>query len=168
VLLRSTAEYLAADRAALWPPLLEAEAEQLARGDVPYFFRLYGRRGIHYYADPKLERFETLPLAGDVPQVEKLLDLSRGLAGKARSKLRTEGLFCVIGAFDSPGLQGKHAGDRISVTFGARRLAVEFEGGLRLETQRDLSEFVSSVYLPCRCGEVRSVFVPARTRCRPR
>lgn len=168
VLLRSTAEYLEAGRGELWPPLLDAEAEQLARGDVPYFFRLYGRRGIHYYADPRLERFETLPLVGDVPQLEKLLDVSRGLARKSRSRLKTEGLFCVLGAFDSPEFRGKHVGDGLSVAFGARRLTVELEGGLILETRRDLSEFVSSAYLPCRCGEVRSVFVPARTRCRPR
>ena len=35
----------------------------------------------------------------------------------------------------------------------------------RFETRRDLSAFVSSVYLPCQCGEVRSVFVPAVTVC---
>ncbi len=28
-----------------------------------------------------------------------------------------------------------------------------------------MSAFVGSVYLPCRCGEVRSVFVPAVTTC---
>ncbi len=38
----------------LWPPLLDAEAEQLARGDIPYFFRLYGRRGIFYYQNRAL------------------------------------------------------------------------------------------------------------------
>jgi hypothetical protein len=165
VLLRSTGEYLGEDHQALWPPLLEAEAEQLARGDVPYFFRLYGRRGIHYYKSRDLETFETLPLKGDVPQLDKLLDLSRGLSVKSRPKLGKDGLFCLLGAFDSPELRGRHAGDGVAVAFGARRLTVELEGGPELETGRDLSEFVSSVYLPCRCGEVRSVFVPARSRC---
>ena len=37
-----------------------------------------------------------------------------------------------------------------------------------LESRRDLSAFVGSVYLPCRCGEVHSVFVPAVTVCEAR
>jgi hypothetical protein len=42
VCLRGTGDYVRAAKEPLWPPLLDAEAEQLARGDIPYFFRLYG------------------------------------------------------------------------------------------------------------------------------
>src|SRR5262249_30178372 len=70
VLLRGTDEYVRARSEPVWPPLLDAEAEQLARGDIPYFFRLYGRQGIHYYADEALTRIERLPREGDVPQLD--------------------------------------------------------------------------------------------------
>lgn len=166
VLLRSTGEYVAGDPEQLWPPLLDAEREQLERGDVPYFFRLYGRRGIHFYADSTLRTFATLPLKGDVPMLEPLLSLRRGLRSRSREKLRRDGLFCVIGAFDSATFRGRHTGDGLSVAFGARQLEIELEGGLALKTSRNLSPFVGSVYLPCRCGEVHTVFVPAKTRCR--
>ena len=52
VCLRGTGDYVHAGSEPLWPPLLDAEAEQLARGDIPYFFRLYGQPGIHYYGRP--------------------------------------------------------------------------------------------------------------------
>jgi hypothetical protein len=52
------------------------------------------------------------------------------------------------------------------VRFGKRHLLITLPGGEQLRAYRDLSAFVSSVYQPCRCGEVRSVFVPAVTRCR--
>jgi hypothetical protein len=42
---------------------------------------------------------------------------------------------------------------------------VELPEGEELHSRRNLSAFVGSVYLPCRCGEVRSVFVPAVTTC---
>ena len=41
ILLRGTDEYvraLAHESEEIWPPLLDAESEQLARGDIPYFF----------------------------------------------------------------------------------------------------------------------------------
>jgi hypothetical protein len=113
-----------------------------------------------------LKRWKTLPLAGDVPKLEPLLSLSRGLRSPARKKLREEGLFALLGAFDHAGLDGKHTRDGLEVVFGARRIAVRLPDGEALESRRNLSAFVGSVYLPCRCGEVRSVFVPAVTVCR--
>jgi hypothetical protein len=169
ICLRGTDEYVRARSEPLWPPLLDAEREQLERGDIPYFFRLYGRRGIHYYSEPDLKRWKTLPLAGDVPKLEPLLSLARGLRSPARRKLREEGLFALLGAFDHAGLDGRHTldgpEDGLEVTFGARRIAVRLPDGEELESRRNLSAFVGSVYLPCQCGEVRSVFVPAVTVC---
>lgn len=165
VCLRGTEEYLRASSESLWPPLLEAELEQLERGDVPYFFRLYGRAGIHYYADRALKKLGRLPLAGDVPQLDRNLSLSRGLRSPSRRTLREEGLLALIGAFDHAEYAGRHTLGDLSVSFGARRLVVGLADGEELHSQRNLRDFVSSVYLPCRCGEVRSVFVPKVTRC---
>ncbi|HEY2407835.1 MAG TPA: hypothetical protein VGI10_17625 [Polyangiaceae bacterium] len=165
VCLRGTDEYVRARSAPLWPPLLEAEVEQLARDDIPYFFRLYGRRGIHYYGDRALRRLERIPSQGDAPALDPLLQLSRGLRSPSRRKLREEGLFTLLGAFDHASFSGRHASDSFRVAFGARRIAVRLPSGEELETRRDLSAFVGSVYLPCHCGEVRSVFVPSVTTC---
>jgi len=166
VCLRGTEEYVRARSAPLWPPLLDAEAEQLARGDIPYFFQLYGRRGIHYYGDRSLKKIVTLPLAGDTPQPDPILKLSRNLKAPSRKKLREEGLFTLLGAFDHTELAGTHTNDDIEVRFGARTLTVKLSGGEELSSRRNLRAFVNSVYLPCRCGEVRTVFVPTRTVCR--
>ena len=166
VLLRGTAEYVHADTEQLWPPLLEAEIEQLARGDIPYFFRLYGRQGIHYFGERTLTRRLRLPLRGDVPQLDPLLPLARGLRSPTRQTLREDGLFTLLGAFDHAALAGRHQTDELAVTFGARRLVVRLRDGEELVSERNLSRFVSSVYLACRCGEVRSVLVPAVTKCR--
>jgi len=168
VCLRGTEEYLRGSSEPLWPPLLEAEIEQLARGDIPYFFRLYGRPGIYYYENRELTQLGRLPLRGDVPKLETLLPVTRGLRSATRERLREDGLFTLLGAFDHPSFSGRHATDELAVTFGARSLSVRLPGGEQLRSGRDLSAFVSSVYLPCRCGEVRSVFVPAVTRCRAR
>jgi hypothetical protein len=165
VCLRGTAEYVRPGAEPLWPPLLEAEVEQLARGDIPYFFRLYGQRGIHYFADPTLTRIGRLPLAGDVPKLDPLLKLSDDLRSPSRHRLRDEGLLTVLGAFDHPSLIGTHRSDEVEVAFRARSLVVKFGDGEELQSRRDLSAFVGSVYLPCRCGEVRAVFVPRVTRC---
>lgn len=167
VCLRGTEEYVHASSRPPWPPLLDAEREQLARGDVPYFFRLYGQRGIHYYAERTLTQLARLPLQGDVPQLDPILQLSRGLRSPSRTRLREEGLFTVLGAFDHAGLKGTHGGDELSVTFAARSLVVTLPDGEELRSGRNLRAFVSSVYLPCRCGEVRTVFVPQVTRCEP-
>ncbi len=167
VCLRGTDEYVRAEKESLWPPLLEAEEEQLARGDIPYFFRLYGQRGIHYYADETLARIETLPLDGDVPQLDPMLSLSRGLKAPSRRTLREQGLFTVLGAFDHTSFTGKHAAAELAVTFRKKSFVVELADGDELEGPRDLRDFVGSVYLPCRCGEVRSVFVPPVTVCEP-
>lgn len=169
VLLRSTEEYVRARTEPLWPPLLPAEAEQLARGDIPYFFRLYGQSGIRYYADESLQRVERLPSRGDQPKLDPILQLSRGLRSPTRQKLRVEGLFTVLGAFDAEGLTGSHQHDGLRVTFKPRSLIVTLEDGDEMEVRRAaLPDFVGSVYLPCDCGEVRSVFVPAVTRCSAR
>jgi hypothetical protein len=167
VCLRSTSEYLRPP-AALWPPLLAAEAEQLARGDVPYFFRLYGQPGIRYYRNRSLREHAVLPLRGDVPKLDPILQLSRNLRSPRRKKLREDGLFALLGAFDHAGLQGRHAYGELAVSVGARRWVIELPGGDELSTARDLGGVVESLYLPCRCGEVRSVFVPRVTRCEAR
>lgn len=166
VLLRGTAEYVHANVQPLWPPLLEAETEQLERGDIPYFFRLYGRAGIYYYTEPTLSRLGRLPLRGDVPKLDPLLRLSRGLRSPSRKTLEEDGLFTLLGAFDHPSFTGKHQSNELSVSFGARSLAVTLPDGERLQSRRNLSQFVNRVYLPCVCGEVRSVFVPPVTVCK--
>jgi hypothetical protein len=168
VLLRGTGDYVHARTQPVFPPLLDAEAVQLARGDIPYFFRLYGRPGIHYYEDPALEAIATLPLRGDVPRLGPLLSLSRGLRSPSRKKLREEGLFTLLGAFDHPSFTGRHESPEFDVTFRARSLVlVDHASGEELESRRNLGAFVGSVYLPCRCGEVSSVLVPAVTVCEP-
>ncbi|MEO1368774.1 MAG: hypothetical protein AAFX50_16485, partial [Acidobacteriota bacterium] len=139
--------------------------EQLDRGDIPYFFRLYGRPGIHYYADETLATYETLPLEGDVPQLEPLLDIDADLASTNRRSLREEGLFAVLAAFDAPSLTGAHRAGELDVEFTADELIVGLPSGDELGCDRDLGDYVASVYLPCRCGEVRSVFVPRVTTC---
>ena len=165
VLLRGTGDYVRAREAPPWPPLLDAEAAQMARGDIPYFFRLYGKQGIHYYADESLRKIRSLPLEGDVPQLDPMLRVSRGLRSPTRQKLREDGLFTLLGAFDHPSITGLHECDGLAVTFRPRALVVKLPNGEELESRRNLRAFVGSVYLPCRCGEVRSVFVPPVTTC---
>jgi hypothetical protein len=165
VCLRGTGDYVRARVEPLWPPLLDAEAEQLDRGDIPYFFRLYGRRGIHYYGNEALTQRKTLPQKGDVPKLAPLLSLSRDLRAPSRKKLREEGPFALLGAFDHPSFSGTHSNEELEVTFGGRALVVGFPDGEELHSRRNLSAFVSSVYQPCRCGEVRSAFVPKVTVC---
>ena len=168
VILRGTGDYVRARSEPQWPPLLDAEVEQLARGDIPYFFRLYGRRGIHYYADRTLTQIKTLPTKGDNPRLDPILNVSRGLKSPLRKKLREEGLFTLLGAFDHTTLAGSYKNDDLEVRFGARTLVVKTPNGEELHSRRNLSAFVGSVYLPCRCGEVRSVFVPPTTVCEDR
>ncbi|MDI1447493.1 hypothetical protein [Polyangium sp. 6x1] len=165
VCLRGTEEYVRARPESLWPPLLDAEKEQLARGDIPYFFQLYGRRGIHWFGDRELTRLERLPLEGDVPQLDPVLQVSRGFRSPTRKKLREDGLFTLLGAFDHGSFTGKHEADGLGITFRKRALVVHLPDGEELESRRNLSAFVGSVYLPCRCGEVLSVFVPEVTVC---
>ena len=166
VCLRGTGEYVQARAVPPWPPLLDEEEEQLERGDIPYFFRLYGQPGIHYYGDASLQRVKTLPLEGDVPQLDPILPVTRGLNAPSRRSLREEGLFTLLGAFDHKGLAGEHQGDDLTIRFGARTLVMTPKRGEELHSRRNLKAFVGSVYLPCRCGEVRTVFVPPVTACR--
>lgn len=166
VCLRGTDEYVRARSVPPWPPLLDAESEQLERGDIPYFFRLYGQPGIRWYSNRALTRTRTLPTRGDVPKLEPLLSVARGLRSTSRRKLREDGLFALLGAFDHPGLAGRSPGRELAVTFGARRLRVTLPGGEVLDAPRRLDALVGSVYLGCRCGEVRQVLVPPVTRCR--
>lgn len=165
VLLRGTGEYVRARTEPVWPPLLALESEQLARGDVPYFFRLYGDRRTYCFHDERLASVAALPLRGDVPRLEPLLSIERGLHAKGRASLREQGLFAVLGAFDHPSFEGMIEEDGLAVRFGARRLSARYRAGDELDVKRDLSAFVGSVYLDCRCGEARSVFVPPVTRC---
>lgn len=165
VLLRGTDEYVAARAGRpVDPPLLAAERTQLDRGDIPYFFRCYGQPGIRWFSTEDLSGVETIPARGDVPRLDALLRIDRDLRSPRRKKLREEGLFAVLGAFDSRENKGRHEADGLAVTFRGRTLVVE-RAGDELETRRDLSAFVGSVHLPCRCGEVESVFVPAVTVC---
>src|SRR3954468_18040577 len=106
-----------------------------------------------------------LLLGGSGAQLEPLLQLSRGLRSPTRKKLHAEGLFTLLGAFDHRSLTGTHAAGELSIAFRGRTLVVRLPGGEELETRRDLSAFVGSLYLPCTCGEVRSVFVPAVSQC---
>ncbi|MEM9557858.1 MAG: hypothetical protein AAGC60_26610 [Acidobacteriota bacterium] len=152
------------DAAPVWPPFLDAEEEQLARGDVPYFFRLIGHDGIFYYGDRDLQTIRQIPTAGDVPRLEPLLDLSNGLRSSRRESLRVEGLFTVLAAFDDPADTGRHRDGEIEVRFEDDALLVETADEV-VEARRDLQDVVGSVYLPCRCGEVESVFVPPVTHC---
>jgi hypothetical protein len=167
VCLRGTDEYVRARSKPPWPPLLDAEREQLARGDIPYFFRLYGRPGIHFYGDPSLRLLKRIPLEGDVPRLDPVLRLSRGLRSPTRKKLREEGLITLLDAFDHPSLTGQHKSDRLEATFKARAVVVRLPTGEELHARRNMNAFVGSVYLPCSCGEVRSVFVPPVTVCEP-
>lgn len=164
VCLRSTGDYVRPG-GDLDPPLLAAEKEQLQRGDIPYFFRLYGRPGIHYFGDESLATTRRIPGRGDVPTLGDLLSLSRGLLSENRQSLREHGLFCLIAAFDHPSYGGEHTSGDLTVRFAARRLFLRSRGAEELETRRNLSAFVSSVYQPCRCGEVASPLVPRVTRC---
>lgn len=166
VLLRGTGEYVRARHEPLWPPLLEAETVQLARGDIPYFFRLYGQPGIHFYVNPELTQVARLPLRGDVPQLSPLLELARGLRSPSRKKLRDEGVFALLGAFDHPSLNGEHASQELTLTLGERRMQLVLASGQTLDSPRNVKKIVSSVYLPCECGEVQDVFVPPVTVCK--
>jgi hypothetical protein len=94
-----------------------------------------------------------------------VLQVSRGLRSPSRKTLREEGLFAVLGAFDHASLAGRHENEDIEATFGTRTIVVRLPAGEELHSRRNLSRFVGSVYLPCRCGEVRSVFVPKVTVC---
>jgi hypothetical protein len=166
VCLRGTDDYVLRGSRPTWPPFLDAELVQLERGDIPYFFRLYGRAGIHYYRDRSLTAPGRLPLRGDVPKLEPLLRLTKNLDSPGRQRLREEGLFALLGAFDHPSLRGRHESDGLEMMFGARRVRVRFPTEEELSSPRNLRALVGSAYLPCRCGEVRSVFVPSVTRCR--
>jgi hypothetical protein len=73
-------------------------------------------------------------------------------------------LLTVVGAFDHPSLTGAHRSDEIEIVLGTPRMKIDI-AGKRLECRRDLSSVVASAYLSCRCGEVRSVLVPKKTRC---
>jgi hypothetical protein len=165
VCLRGTDEYVRAASVPPWPPLLAAETEQLARGDIPYFFRLYGERGIRYYDRRALTHSVTLPARGDVPRLEPLLSTARALRSARRRRLREEGLFALLGAFDHAGLTGRTVSQGLGATFTARRITVTLPSGAELTSRRDLGVFVGSLYLRCRCGEVRTPFVPPVTRC---
>jgi hypothetical protein len=165
VSLRGTDEYVRARVGPVWPPLLDAESEQLARGDIPYFFRLYGQPGIRWYTEASLTRTGVLPLRGDVPRLAPLLPVGRALRGRSRGALREKGLLTVIGAFDDGSASGRHEAGGLEITFGKRSLRVRDGGDLDIECPRDLRAVVVRVYSPCRCGEVRAVLVPEVTAC---
>jgi hypothetical protein len=153
VLLRATSEYAQAHRGRLWPPLLEAERVQIARGDVPYFFRTLESKGLFHYGDPRLATALPLPTEGDVPMLAPLLSLERGLRSKRRARLFEEGLFSIVGAFDAPDLRGTFESGGLALTLGRRTVVLRRANGDELETGRNLRAFVGSVYGSCECGE---------------
>jgi hypothetical protein len=165
VLLRGTGDYFASDLGALWPPLLEEEQRQLARGDVPYFFRRLDAPAIRWFDEPTLTHEATLPTEGDVPQLDPLLDVARALRGAGRAKLADEGLLTVIGAFDHPSFRGTLETASASVTLSKQRIVVRASRGGEFEAARDLRAFVGSLYQPCHCGEVAEPIAPPPGRC---
>ena len=133
VCLRGTDEYVRARSEPIWPPLLDAEAEQLARGDIPYFFRLYGRPGIHYFTDPSLRATGSLPPSGGRPPARA------AAPGRPRAPLPVppeaegRGLFTLLGAFDHPSIRDRVTADGLSIAFGRRALEVTLPDGEALE-----------------------------------
>jgi hypothetical protein len=156
VTLRGTDEYVRARSEPVWPPLLDAESEQLMRGDIPYFFRLYGSPGIRYFADRALRTAKTIPRRGDVPTLAPLLSVARGFRSPSRARLREQGLFAIIAAFDAASLTGTHRNDALAITLSARAITVKLASGETMRSPRNLRAFVGSVYLPCGCGEVKT------------
>ncbi len=143
VLLRSTGDYVRARSEPVSPPLLDAEAEQLVRGDIPYFFRLYGQAGLRYYRDAKLGRTGRLSM-----RLDPLLSFERGLPrSQSRRKLLEQGMFTVIGAFDHPSLAGRHASADLELLLSARAMKVKLASGEVLECPRNLRSIVGSVYV---------------------
>lgn len=168
ILLRGTGDYVAATRGEeLWPPLLDAEIEQLERGDIPYFFQTLGAPSIRWWADAERRRASRLPVDGDVPRPVDLLVPAGGLRSPNRRILREEGLATIVGAFDHAVLDGRFVDTESSVELRVLpdAIVLSFPDGAELETSRDLGAWVADVVLPCRCGEVASVLVPRRTRC---
>src|SRR4029079_5602434 len=104
-------------------------------GDIPYFFRLYGRPGIHYYGDQALTERKRLPSRGDTPRLDPILSTSRGLSSPSRKKLRAQALFTLLGAFDHASLTGKHKHEDLEVTFGARTIVVKLPSGEELQSR---------------------------------
>jgi hypothetical protein len=141
VLLRSTGDYVRARTEPISPPLLDAEAEQFARGDIPYFFRLVGQPGLRYYRDARLAKQGRVP----VP-LEPLLSFKRGLRSPSRRSLREQGMFTVIGAFDHPSLIGRHGTAELEIELGRRTIKVTLASGEELECPRNLRSIVGSVY----------------------
>jgi hypothetical protein len=164
VCLRATAEYIDPERRP-WPPWLAAEIEQLKRGDIPYFFQLYGEGRLRWFTSRALDASSALPSRGDVPRAPALLDIRRDFRGKNRESLLTRGLFAIVGALDHPDLRGTFEAFDASLRLGARKVVIAVHGE-ELEATRSLESVVSSLYMPCRCGEVQTVFVPPKTRCR--
>ena len=126
ICLRGTGDYVLARQQPIWPPLLPEEVEQLDRDDIPYFFHLYGRRGIHYFTDPACTRASRVAKSGGSSKTDPVLALSRGLGSANRARLLKNGISAIRRAFDQAN--------------------------------------PSNVYLPCRCGERRTVFAHA-VRC---
>lgn len=164
VCLRGTDEYVRARTELVWPPLLDEEATQLVRGDVPYFFRLVGDRRIRFWTDAKLQSSGALPTRGDVPKLPAGLSPLRGLRSAHRTSLHDRGVLALVAAFDHDALTGAHREGELAIELGARRIAIHTRDRT-IRAPRDLQAFGASVYLPCRCGEVRTPFVPKVTRC---
>lgn len=73
---RTYANLLANREQAITPPLLPAEAEQLARGDIPYFFRFLNSDKIYHYVSKDFQYAESAWRANgdyfDIPAVKTL------------------------------------------------------------------------------------------------
>ena len=153
VCLRGTADYMVPPERAD-PPFRPEELAQLARGDIPYFFHIYGQSGVFAFDSPDRARVVRLRQTRANPA----LQVARHLRSPSRASLAAQGLFAVIAAFDHKGLTGGVFQDEGFELRCTRRqlIAGPRDGGA--ETRRDLSAFVGSVYLPCACGEDRAVF----------
>ena len=67
--------------------------------------------------------------------------------------------------FDDDLVQAVAAQRGIAQAEGRRSIVVKLPNGEELRSPRNLGAHVSRVYLPCTCGEVRSVLVPPVTAC---
>jgi len=133
-------------------------------GHIPLLWQRGHLRELLYWADESLTKMAALPKKGDVPQPDPMLAVSRNLTGPSRARLRDEGTFMLVAAFDHPRVRGTVREDGFAITFSTRKLTID-DGGDAMTAPRDWSAFVSSVYSRCECGEARSVFVPRVTKC---
>ena len=164
ICIRGTSDYVAAQNdleKPLWPPLMREEREQLARGDIPYFFHRYGEPGVHEYMNQARTKTRRVVSLAGLGKTENVLSLGNALRPKSRDELLAQGTFAILAAFDHAGFTGTHDTPDVHARITARTITLTFADGETWSTKRNLGAFVSSVYLPCACGEQRAVFARA-------